>query len=38
MKVYYFSFDLALCLVAVLIVPGGFERGNLFIVAQFLPP
>ena len=33
----FFSFDF-LSLVAVLIVPGGFERDCLFIAAQFLPP
>ena len=38
MKLYFFSFDLVLSLVAVLIVPGGFERGCLFIAARFLPP
>ena len=38
MKVYFFSFDLVLSLVAVLIVPGGFERDCLFIAARFLPP
>ena len=30
MKVYFFSFDLVLSLVAVLIVPGGFKGGCLF--------
>ena len=34
----FFSFDLVLSLVAVLIVPGGFERDCLFIAARFLPP
>ena len=28
MKVYFFSFDLVLSLVAVLIVPGGFKGGG----------
>ena len=36
--VFFFSFDLVLSLVAVLIVPGGFERDCLFIAARFLPP
>ena len=34
----FFPFDLVLSLVAVLIVPGGFERDCLFIAARFLPP
>ena len=34
----FFSFALVLSLVAVLIVPGGFERDCLFIAARFLPP
>ena len=34
----FFSFDLVLSLVAVLIVPGGFKGGCLFIVLRFLPP
>ena len=34
----FFSFDLVLSLVAVLIVLGGFERDCLFIAARFLPP
>ena len=34
----FFSYDLVLSLVAVLIVPGGFERDCLFIAARFLPP
>ena len=34
----FLSFDLIWFLVAVLIVPGGFERGCLLIVAWFLPP
>ena len=34
----FFSFDLVLSLVAVLIVSGGFERDCLFIAARFLPP
>ena len=34
----FFSFDLILSLVAVLIVPGGFQRGCLFITARFPPP
>ena len=38
MKVYFFSFDLVLCLVAVLIVPGGFKGGWRFIVLRFLKP
>ena len=38
MKVYFFSFDLVLSLVAVLIVPGGFKGGCLFIGPRFLPP
>ena len=41
MKVYFFSFDLVLSLVAVLIVLGGFKgggRGVLFIGPWFLPP
>ena len=33
-----FSFDLVLCLVTVLIVPGGFKGGWRFIVLRFLPP
>ena len=37
MKVYFF-FDLVLSLVAVLIVPGGFKGGFLFIGPRFLPP
>ena len=38
MKVYFLSFDLVLSLVAVLIVPGGFKGGFLFIGPRFLPP
>ena len=38
MKVYFFSFNLVLSLVAVLIVPGGFKGGCLFIGPRFLPP
>ena len=34
----FFSFDVVLCLVAVLIVPGGFKGGWRFIVLRFLPP
>ena len=34
----FFSFDLVLSLVAVLIVPGGFKGGFLFIGPRFLPP
>ena len=34
----FFSFDLVLSLVAVLIVPGGFKGGCLFIGPRFLPP
>ena len=34
----FFSFVLVLSLVAVLIVPGGFERDCLFIATRFLPP
>ena len=34
----FFPFDLVLSLVAVLIVPGGFERDCLFIGVRFLPP
>ena len=34
----FFSFDLVLCLVAVLIVPGGFKGGWRFIVLRFPPP
>ena len=34
----FFSFDLVLSLVAVLIVPGGFKGGFLFIGQRFLPP
>ena len=37
MNVYFFSFDLVLSLVAVLIVPGGFKGGFLFIGPRFLP-
>ena len=38
MKVYFFSFDLVLSLVAVLNVPGGFKGGCLFNGPRFLPP
>ena len=34
----FFSFDLVLFLVAVLIVPGGLKGGCRFIVPRFLPP
>ena len=34
----YFSFDLVLPLVAVLIVLGGFKGGCRFIAPRFLPP
>ena len=34
----FFSFDLVVSLVAVLIVPGGLKGGCLFIVLRFLPP
>ena len=32
MKVYFFSFDLVLSLVAVLIVPGGFKGGGVYLL------